>query len=69
MDVENFVFVEEAKHPKTVLEGLNRLRLSNELCDVVLCCGGQQFPCHRVVLASCSSYFQVNDSKLHVNIY
>lgn len=54
---EDYLFV-EAKHPNTVLHGLNSLRLNNAFCDVTLCCGGQEFPCHRIVLASFSSYFQ-----------
>nr|XP_020475518.1 kelch-like protein 20 isoform X2 [Monopterus albus] len=54
---EDFLFV-EARHPNTVLQGLNSLRLNNAFCDVTLCCGGQEFPCHRIVLASFSSYFQ-----------
>lgn len=57
LDSEDFVFV-EARHPNKVLEGLNSLRLNNAFCDVTLCCGGQEFPCHRIVLASFSSYFQ-----------
>ncbi|XP_068606212.1 kelch-like protein 3 [Brachionichthys hirsutus] len=48
----------EVRHPSTVLQGLNSLRLKNAFCDVTLCCGGQEFPCHRIVLASFSSYFQ-----------
>lgn len=58
---EDYLFV-EAKHPNTVLHGLNSLRLNNAFCDVTLCCGGQEFPCHRIVLASFSSYFQVRTS-------
>lgn len=58
LDSEDYVFV-EARHPNKVLEGLNSLRLNNAFCDVTLCCGGQEFPCHRIVLASFSSYFQV----------
>ncbi|XP_072771890.1 kelch-like protein 24 isoform X1 [Nerophis lumbriciformis] len=54
---EDYLFV-EARHPNTVLQGLNTLRLFNSFCDVTLCCGGQEFPCHRIVLASFSSYFQ-----------
>ncbi|XP_054615432.1 kelch-like protein 20 isoform X2 [Dunckerocampus dactyliophorus] len=54
---EDYLFV-EARHPNTVLQGLNTLRLYNAFCDVTLCCGGQEFPCHRIVLASFSSYFQ-----------
>lgn len=56
---EDYLFV-ETRHPNTVLQGLNSLRLNNAFCDVTLCCGGQEFPCHRIVLASFSSYFQVN---------
>lgn len=56
---EDYLFV-EARHPNTVLQGLNSLRLYNAFCDVTLCCGGQEFPCHRIVLASFSSYFQVS---------
>ncbi|XP_053708687.1 kelch-like protein 20 isoform X1 [Synchiropus splendidus] len=54
---EDYLFV-ESKHPNTVLQGLNSLRLNKAFCDVTLCCGGQEFPCHRIVLASFSSYFQ-----------
>nr|XP_046272277.1 kelch-like protein 20 isoform X2 [Scatophagus argus] len=54
---EDYLFV-DARHPNTVLQGLNSLRLNNAFCDVTLCCGGQEFPCHRIVLASFSSYFQ-----------
>ncbi|XP_061605996.1 kelch-like protein diablo [Phyllopteryx taeniolatus] len=54
---EDYLFV-EARHPNTVLQGLNNLRLDKTFCDVTLCCGGQEFPCHRIVLASFSSYFQ-----------
>ncbi|XP_035261598.1 kelch-like protein 20 isoform X2 [Anguilla anguilla] len=57
LDSEDYVFV-EARHSNKVLEGLNSLRLNNAFCDVILCCGGQEFPCHRIVLASFSSYFQ-----------
>lgn len=56
---DDYLFV-ETRHPNTVLQGLNSLRLNNAFCDVTLCCGGQEFPCHRIVLASFSSYFQVN---------
>lgn len=58
---EDYLFV-ETRHPSTVLQGLNSLRLNNAFCDVTLCCGGQEFPCHRIVLASFSSYFQVSIS-------
>ncbi|XP_043945581.1 kelch-like protein 20 isoform X1 [Protopterus annectens] len=57
LDSEDYLFV-ESKHSCKVLEGLNSLRLNNAFCDVILCCGGQEFPCHRIVLASFSSYFR-----------
>lgn len=62
---EDYLFV-EPRHSNTVLQGLNSLRLNNAFCDVTLCCGGQEFPCHRIVLASFSSYFQVNAAPLIV---
>ena len=55
---ETEMFV-DPDHPSKVLEGLNRLRLNGTLCDVILCCEEQEFPCHRGVLASFSSYFEV----------
>ncbi|XP_023204149.1 kelch-like protein 20 isoform X1 [Xiphophorus maculatus] len=54
---EDYLFL-ETTHPNTVLRGLNSMRLNKAFCDVTLCCGGQEFPCHRIVLASFSSYFQ-----------
>lgn len=65
---EDYLFV-EARHPNTVLQGLNSLRLNNAFCDVTLCCGGLEFPCHRIVLASFSSYFQVNMSVTGTRVY
>ncbi|XP_068192822.1 kelch-like protein 3 isoform X4 [Antennarius striatus] len=56
MSTEDYLFT-ESRHPSTVLQGLNSLRLNNAFCDVTLCSGGQEFPCHRIVLASFSSYF------------
>ena len=56
LDVKKF---KEHDHPNKVLEGLNRLRLNGTLCDLILCCEGQEFPCHRYLLASISSYFEV----------
>ena len=44
-------------HAQGVLEGLQRLRANPKLADVTLVAGGQEFPCHRGVLALCSHYF------------
>ena len=47
----------ELYHPAQVLTGLNHLRNSLQFCDVVILAGGQEFNCHRIVLASFSPYF------------
>ncbi|XP_067859642.1 kelch-like protein diablo isoform X1 [Heptranchias perlo] len=57
LDCEDYMFL-ESEHSGKVLDGLNSLRLNNAFCDVILCCDGQEFPCHRIVLASFSSYFR-----------
>ena len=53
----DFRFV-ESKHPVQVLTGLNGLRESKSFCDVTLCVDGEEFPCHKIVLASFSPYFK-----------
>ncbi|KAJ8374521.1 hypothetical protein SKAU_G00051010 [Synaphobranchus kaupii] len=45
------------EHSADVLGGLNEQRQSGVLCDVLLVTQGHEFPAHRSVLASCSSYF------------
>ncbi|XP_051878526.1 kelch-like protein 20 [Pristis pectinata] len=56
-EVEGYDFLEPG-HSGKVLEGLYSLWLNQIFCDVTLCCDGQEFPCHRIVLASFSSYFR-----------
>ncbi|XP_052278134.1 kelch-like ECH-associated protein 1B [Dreissena polymorpha] len=46
------------KHPKEALEIMNSLRRSEKLCDVTLVAGDEKFLCHKIVLASASSYFR-----------
>ncbi|CAN8028296.1 unnamed protein product [Ixodes persulcatus] len=46
------------KHSDHILAGLNALRSSGAFCDVRLCVEEVEYPCHRVVLASCSPYFK-----------
>ena len=46
------------KHPKHVLESLDTLRQSKELCDVILNVGSRVLYAHRVILASYSPYFK-----------
>lgn len=46
-----------SSHPQSILEGLRSLCSQPKLVDVTLCAGGRDFPCHRGVLALCSTYF------------
>lgn len=38
---------------------MNDLRNDEKYCDVEICIGDRKFPCHRVVLASASEYFDI----------
>ncbi|XP_076449010.1 kelch-like protein 26 [Babylonia areolata] len=53
---EPFVF-NESCHSARLLAGLRNLRDCSQLFDVTLMAEEQEFPAHRVVLASCSDYF------------
>ncbi|KAL4239391.1 hypothetical protein ACF0H5_000208 [Mactra antiquata] len=53
---EEFKFT-ETTHATRVLTGLNHLRVSDLFCDITLAAGGQEFKCHKIVLASFSPYF------------
>uniref|UniRef100_A0A667ZFB6 Kelch repeat and BTB domain containing 12 n=1 Tax=Myripristis murdjan TaxID=586833 RepID=A0A667ZFB6_9TELE len=48
----------EVKHGSVLLGQLERMRMAEELTDVVLVAEGVSFPCHRVVLSAFSPYFQ-----------
>lgn len=45
------------EHSADILGSLNKQRLNGLLCDVLLVAQEREFPAHRSVLASCSSYF------------
>ncbi|XP_054646082.1 kelch-like protein 30 [Dunckerocampus dactyliophorus] len=47
-----------SSHAQSILEGLRSLCSQPKLVDVTLRAGGRDFPCHRGVLALCSSYFR-----------
>ncbi|GFQ65929.1 kelch-like protein 24 [Trichonephila clavata] len=57
LDQDEFTYVEHT-HSVEILAGLDELRKSNTFCDVLLSVEGDDFPCHKVVLASFSSYFK-----------
>ncbi|KAK3551465.1 hypothetical protein QTP70_017411 [Hemibagrus guttatus] len=52
-------------HSDTLLHGLNLLWRKQLFCDVTLTAQGQQFHCHKAVLASCSQYFRSLFSASH----
>ncbi|XP_036426293.1 kelch-like protein 30 [Colossoma macropomum] len=47
-----------SSHPQSILEGLRSLCSNPKLVDITLSAGGQDFPCHRGILALCSLYFR-----------
>ena len=49
---------DEPNYGCVVLGKLNKLRAESSLTDVILCVGGDEFPCHRNVLSVCSPYFE-----------
>ncbi|XP_067898035.1 kelch-like protein 24a isoform X2 [Heterodontus francisci] len=53
-----FDFSSGPSHAESILEMLNEFRDSRLFTDVVICVEGREFPCHRAVLSSCSSYFR-----------
>lgn len=48
----------EREHPRKAFEYLNKMRLKGDLCDVTLIADSDEIKAHKVVLASCSSYFE-----------
>ena len=46
------------RHPKLILEQINQLRRSNELCDVCLRVGNSKIYAHKIVLCASSPYFR-----------
>ncbi|XP_020795760.1 zinc finger and BTB domain-containing protein 7A isoform X1 [Boleophthalmus pectinirostris] len=54
---EGSVGIPFPEHSADILGSLNKQRLTGLLCDVLLVAQDREFPAHRSVLASCSSYF------------
>ncbi|CAL9696373.1 unnamed protein product [Knipowitschia caucasica] len=54
---EGSVGIPFPEHSTDILGSLNKQRLTGLLCDVLLVAQEREFPAHRSVLASCSSYF------------
>jgi hypothetical protein len=49
----------DAVFPTVLMDGLNYLRTSGLLCDVILNTGNDEHPAQRVVLAAVSPYFRL----------
>ena len=49
---------EEKEHPRNAFKKLSQLREKGELCDCILSVGDTEIKAHRIVLASCSGYFE-----------
>lgn len=49
---------EDAGLPLELQKGMENLRVNQELTDVILSVQGDDFPCHRAVLAAASHYFR-----------
>lgn len=60
-----FLFI-SAEHPGTLLGAMKVLRDRQELCDITLCAGEQEFLAHRIVLAACSPYFSAMFTNGHL---
>ncbi len=46
------------RHPKLLLEQINSLRRSSELCDVCLLVGDSKIYAHKIILSAASPYFR-----------
>lgn len=49
---------EDGGLPAELQRGLETLRVNRELTDVILSVQGDDFPCHRAILAAASQYFR-----------
>jgi len=49
---------EDTSRSGHVLAEMHRLYLTGRLCDVVLCVDSERIPCHRLVMAATSVYFE-----------
>lgn len=58
ISIKPYLFHSSEKYPKSLLEMLDVLRKTGELCDVVIRVGAKIFNCHKVVLSACCPYFR-----------
>ena len=58
LSVRPFLQHKSERHPKTLLETLDGLRNTGDLCDVTITVGSRRIAAHKVVLSACSPYFK-----------
>ena len=58
LSVRPFLHHMSERHPFSLLETLDSLRQTGELCDVVIKVGSKRLNAHKVVLSACSHYFR-----------
>lgn len=46
-------------YSRDLADGLEKLLIDDKYCDFTVTAGGQDFGCHRVILAALSPYFEV----------
>lgn len=58
LSVRPFLQHKSERHPKTLLESLDGLRHTSDLCDVTITVGSRKINAHKVILSACSPYFK-----------
>ncbi|KAI7688737.1 Protein jim lovell, partial [Sarcoptes scabiei] len=64
---ENGYQVIRLNHPNKIAQDLETMLYEEMLCDVIIICNGQSVKAHRVILASCSTYFKEIFSSIPLN--
>ena len=64
-NTSQFLFI-SSEHPGSLLGAMKVLLDRQELCDITLCAGEQEFLAHRIVLAACSPYFSAMFTNGHI---
>lgn len=58
LDAERQMVYEDLPRSSHILGEMHRFYQDERFCDIVLCVDGCRFPCHRIVLAASSLYFE-----------
>ncbi|MCL4121347.1 UNVERIFIED_CONTAM: hypothetical protein GTU68_056522, partial [Idotea baltica] len=44
-------------HSTAFLKGISNIQTKERFCDATIACQGKYFPVHRIILSTCSNYF------------